>query len=152
MKIAEALVLRADVQKRLAQLRVRLTQCALVQEGEQPPENPQELLVELNQLLGQLQQLILRINQANLQTRTEKGLTLTEALAQRDVLSLRYSIISELAQTASNRIDRYGRAEIRKLSTVDVASLRSQLDEIARQRRELDTEIQATNWTTDLPE
>jgi len=35
---------------------------------------------------------------------------------QRDVLSLRYSIIEGLAQTAANRIDRYGRTEIRKLS------------------------------------
>src|SRR2546429_5976017 len=106
MKLAEALVLRADVQKRLEQLRIRLTQSALVQEGEQPPENPQDLLAELDQLLTQFGQLISRINQANLQTRTAKGLTLTEALAQRDVLSQRYSIISDLAETAANRIDR----------------------------------------------
>ena len=44
MKLAEALVLRADVQKRIEQLRNRLRQSALVQEGETPPENPQELL------------------------------------------------------------------------------------------------------------
>jgi len=49
-----SMVLRADVQKRLEQLRIRLNQSALVQEGEQPPENPQDLLVELNQLLEQL--------------------------------------------------------------------------------------------------
>jgi len=37
MKLAEALVLRADVQKRIAQMRERLRQSGLVQEGEQPP-------------------------------------------------------------------------------------------------------------------
>ena len=48
MKLAEALVLRADVQKRIAQMRVRLQQSALIQEGEQPPEDPKELLTELD--------------------------------------------------------------------------------------------------------
>ncbi len=152
MKLAEALVLRADVQKRIAQMRVRLQQSALIQEGEQPPEDPKELLAELDQLLDQLGELIVRINRTNFQTRLPEGMTLTEALAQRDVVSTRHSIISGLADTASARIERYGRSEIRKISTVDVAALRRQLDEIARQRRELDTTIQATNWATDLIE
>ncbi|QBD76768.1 hypothetical protein EPA93_12430 [Ktedonosporobacter rubrisoli] len=152
MKLAEALVLRADLQKRIEQMRNRLNQSALVQEGEQPPENPTELLTELGQMLAQLQELIARINRTNLQASLPDGTTLTNALAQRDVLSLHHSIIDGLADTASNRIERYGRAEIRKLSTVDVAALRKQLDELARQRRELDTTIQATNWTTDLLE
>ena len=47
MKLAEALVLRADVQKRIRQMQSRLNQSALVQEGEQPPEDPQALLAEL---------------------------------------------------------------------------------------------------------
>ena len=152
MKLAEALVLRADLQTRLAQMRTRLTQSALDQEGEQPPENPIELLVELAQMLAQLQDLVACINKTNLQAHLPDGTTLTDALAQRDILSQHHSIISELANTASNRIERYGRSEIRKLATVDVATLRRQLDELARQRRELDTSIQATNWTIDLLE
>ncbi|MBA2286622.1 MAG: DIP1984 family protein [Ktedonobacteraceae bacterium] len=152
MKLAEALVLRADIQKRLAQMRVRLQQSALVQEDEQPPENPVELLAELEQLLSQLGAMIARVNRTNLQTLLPDGATLTDALARRDVLDMRYSMISDLANTAANRIERYGRAEIRKISTVDVAALRRQLDEIARQRRELDTAIQATNWNVDLIE
>ena len=152
MKLAEALVLRADVQKRIAQLRERLRQSALVQEGEQPPENPEQLLIEMDQLLNQLGDLIIRINRTNIQTRFSPDETLTDALARRDVLSMRYSVIGGLADTAANRIERYGRSEIRKIATVDVAALRRQLDEIARQRRELDTAIQAMNWTTDLVE
>jgi len=151
MKLAEALVLRADLQKRLAQLRERLRQSALVQEGEQPPENPEQLLTELDQLLSQLGAMIARINRTNMQTHLSVEI-LSDALARRDMLSLRYSIITGLAETAANRIERYGRSEIRKISTVDVAALRRQLDEIARQRRELDTAIQATNWAVDLVE
>lgn len=152
MKLAEALVLRADLQKRLAQMRTRLSQSALVQEGEQPPENPVELLAELEQILKQLQDLIARINKTNLQSKLPDGTVLTDALARRDILSQHHSVINGLVETASNRIERYSRSEIRKLSTVDVAALRRQLDDLARQRRELDTTIQATNWTTDLLE
>jgi hypothetical protein len=152
MKLAEALVLRADVQKRLAQMRARLTQSALIQEGEQPPENPVELLTELAQMLAQLQDLMARINKTNLQATLPDGTTLTDALARRDILALNHSIINSLTDTAANRIERYGRSEIRKLATVDVATLRRQMDELARQRRELDTAIQATNWTTDVLE
>ncbi|HEY0755519.1 MAG TPA: DIP1984 family protein [Ktedonobacteraceae bacterium] len=152
MKLAEALVLRADAQKRLGQLRDRLRLSALVQEGEQPPENPQELLEQLNVLLAQLEDLIIKINRANMQTSLGDGTILTDALARRDVLTHRYNSLSGLVDTASNRTDRYGRSEIRKLSTVDVAALRQQMDDVARMRRELDTQIQATNWTADLPE
>src|SRR5579859_710668 len=152
MKLAEALVLRADLQKRIAQLRERLRQSALVQEGELPPENPEQLLTELDQLLNQLGAMIARINRTNMQVHLPEGEVLSDALARRDMLSLRYGIITALAETAANRIERYGRSEIRKISTVDVAALRRQLDEIARQRRELDTTIQATNWTVDVVE
>ena len=47
---------------------------------------------------------------------------------------------------------RYGRSEIRMVRQVSVSELQSQLDQLARQRRELDTELQAHNWTTPLIE
>ena len=49
MKLAEALSLRADLQKRLAQLKVRLVNNAKVQEGELPSEAPEDLLTELDE-------------------------------------------------------------------------------------------------------
>ncbi|RAQ95266.1 DIP1984 family protein [Thermogemmatispora tikiterensis] len=152
MKLAEALVLRSDMKKQLAQLRNRLKRSAIVQEGDQPPENPEILLREVEELLRQYRQLMVRINRTNLESRLPDGRTLTEALAERDVLDLHHSIISDLAAAASERFDRYGRAEIRRLPTVEAAALYRQLDRIARQRRELDTLIQATNWATDLQE
>ncbi|MDV3351896.1 DIP1984 family protein [Leptothoe sp. LEGE 181152] len=65
MKLAEALMQRADCQKRIAQLRQRLTRSAKVQEGEQPPENPQELLSEVDTVITELTRLVQRINQTN---------------------------------------------------------------------------------------
>ncbi|WP_052888481.1 DIP1984 family protein [Thermogemmatispora carboxidivorans] len=152
MKLAEALVLRADMKKQLTQLRNRLTRSAIVQEGDQPPEKPEALLHEIEEILQQYRQLMVRINRTNLESRLPDGRTLTEAMAERDVLDLQHSILSDLAATASERFDRYGQAEIRRLPTVDTAAIYRQLDRIARQRRELDTAIQATNWAVDLLE
>ena len=44
MKIAEALLLRADMQKKLASLRERVGNNAVVQEGVAPHEDPAKLL------------------------------------------------------------------------------------------------------------
>ncbi len=150
MKLSEALVLRADDHKRIEQLRARLKASVLVQEGEQPPEDPQELLAELDRLLTQLGSLIARINRTNLSTSLANGQTLTAALAQRDVLKLRQDVLRSLADHASGRVDRYSRSEIRSVPTIDVGALRRQVDGLAQQYRELDTAIQAANWTTDL--
>lgn len=152
MKLAEALILRGDTQKRLAQLQDRLNRSSWVQEGEQPHEDPAKLRHEIAGLVEQLQTLILQINQANISTRLPSGMTLTEALARRDAITLHQKILHSVADAASERADRYGRAEIRRVPTVDVSQLRSEIDGLAKQRREIDVVIQATNWATDLPE
>ena len=152
MKLSEALVERADLQKRVEQVRARLRLSALVQEGEQPPEDPRILLTELDRLLDGLADLIARINRTNLHATLPDGTTITNALARRDVLKLRLSVLGTLVETASNRTNRYGHAEIRTLPTVDVGALRRQIDGLAQQFRELDTSIQAINWTTELTE
>jgi len=65
MKLAEALMLRADIQKRIDQLKQRLLRNVKVQEGDRPAENPEALLSELERLLSELRQLIQRINKTN---------------------------------------------------------------------------------------
>lgn len=152
MKLAEALAARADVQRRLEAMRGRLADSALVQEGERPPEDPQELLAETERLLEELEGYVARINRTNLGATLGDGMTLTAALARRDVLGLRYGLLKSLVGAASERLPRYGRTEIRVLPTVEVAPLRRRMDVVARERRELDTAIQAANWTTELME
>lgn len=65
MKLAEALILRADCQKRIAQLKSRLLVNAKVQEGDAPAETPQELISELERTSSELLDLIKRINRTN---------------------------------------------------------------------------------------
>lgn len=151
MKLAEALILRADYQKQIAQLQHRLSRSALVQEGEAPPENPQELISELETLVTNLTRLIQQINHTNAVTPFQH-ITLAATLAERDGLQMKRSAYSSLIEAASYRQERYMRSELRFVSTVDVADLQRQIDRLARDHRQLDTQIQALNWATDLIE
>ncbi len=149
MKLAEALILRADIQKRIEQLKSRLAYNAKVQEGERPSEEPNALLAELDALSGELERLIVRINLTNCTAKTD-GKSLTELIAKRDVLTLKAGALRAFAQVAAQKIDAYSRSEIKILSTVDVAALQKQVDELAKQIRQLDTTLQGANWQTDL--
>ncbi|EMG30520.1 DIP1984 family protein [Campylobacter showae] len=149
MKLAEALILRADIQKRIEQLKSRLADNAKGQEGEKPSEEPKALLAELDALTGELERLIVRINLTNCTAKTD-GKSLTELIAKRDVLTLKAGALRAFAQVAAQKIDAYSRSEIKILNTVDVAALQKQVDELAKQIRQLDTTLQGANWQTDL--
>ena len=150
MKLAEALLLRADCQKRMEQLKSRLIGSAKLQEGEVPPENPQKLLAEVEAVADQLMDLIRRINRTNSKTTFVEGSSLVDALAERDVLLLRRGIYNDLATFASVRQDRITRSEVKYISAVDVAETRKRADELAKNYRELDARIQELNWKTEL--
>src|ERR671936_1416339 len=119
MKLGEALTLRSQLQIRIEQLRGRLKASALVQEGEEPPEDPESLLAEFDDLATQLERLVTRINHTNIATWLPDGTTLTDALARRDALALRQTVIRQVADVAGERKPSYGRAETRILVTVD---------------------------------
>src|SRR5690242_7604720 len=99
MKVGEALTLRSQLQIRFQQLRERLKASVLVQEGEKPPEDPEELLKELERIADQLGALIAQINKTNLSTMLPGGGTLTDALARRDYLALLQAAFHQVAET-----------------------------------------------------
>ncbi len=150
MTLGEALTVRADMQQRLGELRGRLLAVAKVQDGETPAEQPDVLLAEFEQTAERLRTLIARINRTNLAIETAEGETLTAALARRDVLAVRHTVHRELAAAASEQSERYSLREIKMTATVDVAQLRRTVDELARERRELDVALQAANWANTL--
>lgn len=151
MKLAEALQERADLNRRIEQLRYRLNNNVLVQEGEKPLEDPAALLEELESSFTRLEWLISRINLTNCAVKVE-GRSLTELIARRDVLSLRAEAYRRLVEEASQNTHRATRTEIKILSAVDVPALQRQADDASRELRLLDNTLQATNWTADLME
>jgi len=149
MKLAEALNLRADLQKRIAQLKERLNNNVKVQEGDSPAEDPAALFSELDDSLLQLKEIISRINRTNLETLVE-GRSLTDLIAEKDTLSLKISTLREVLGNANVRSDRYSRNEIKFVRTIDIAKLQKQIDDLSKQLRELDVKLQQANWSTDL--
>lgn len=149
MKLAEALIDRADLQKRIEQLNVRLSSNARVQEGESPAENPEKLLSELNDCITRLEELICRINLTNSATEVE-GKTLTAWIAHRDCLTKKTEILRSFLYAASQLGMRTGKNEIIIRSTVSVEQIQKDVDLLSKELRETDTKIQAANWTTDL--
>ena len=149
MKLATALSERADLQRRISELGGRLNNNARVQDGEKPSEDPQELLSELNKDFERLEELIARINHTNNETKSG-DVTLTDLIAKRDCLKQKIGIMRSFLNTASEKISRYSKTEIRILSTVSVSELQKELDKLSKELRETDETIQGVNWTTDL--
>ena len=149
MKLAEALIERADLQKRIDQLEDRLQSNALVQDGEEPAEDPVVLLAELTTLTASLEELITRINQTNASAAVD-GLTLTAFIAKRDCLTKRLRVLRHFLSTASQTAMRSRGSEIIVKSTVSVRDLQKTVDDLSKSLRETDTAIQAANWSTDL--
>lgn len=150
MKLAEALLERKSLKVKIESLRERLSENVLVQEGDQPNEQPQALLDELEAALQQLEKLIKLINATNNVARLADGSNVADAIVRRDVLRMKREALEQVANSASMRQHRYGRNEVKFVPIVNVAELRQQVDALSKQWRELDAEIQAANWTTDL--
>ena len=151
MKLAEALILRADLQKRIDQLRVRLNNNAKVQENDEPSEKPEDLLNELDSNINQLKVLIKQINKTNCVT-ISNGQTLADLIAERDTLTLKSNIVRGFLNIAGQKVNLYSTTEIKIMSTVDVPALQKELDLLSKKIRETDTELQQANWLTELIE
>ena len=90
---------------------------------------------------------IRRINITNARVTVGDG-TMTDALAARDMLRLRHSLLTDAAAAASGSGQAYPRqmrSELRQFSALPVAQLRERADDVARELRELDSSIQQAN-------
>jgi hypothetical protein len=153
VKLAEALSLRADTARRVEQLRARIVANARYQEGEEPSEDPAALLTEAGTALDVQEDLIRRINRTNAATGIGPQGTITDALARRDVLRARHSVVTAAADAAAGRGGgRQLRSELKMLTVLPVAQLRSQADDLAKEIREIDVVIQQSNWQVELLE
>jgi hypothetical protein len=152
MKLAEALVERKAAQTKISELNERLHRVILVQEGEQPAEQPTALLQELDDVLQRLEALIGAINRTNLQAHLPDGRTIMSAIARRDVVRMQIGVFEALIRSAGSPQFRTRGSEIKFVVTLDIAQVQHDRDRLARHYRELDTAIQAANWSTDLVE
>ena len=150
MKLAEALSIRKDLQKRIQQLEQRIKSNVKVQEDDEPLEDPNELMKELHSCLIQLEELIGRINLTNIKTKNAEGQSITQLMAKKDTLTLRIGILRNIYSEATNLFNRYSSSEIRQECVIDVKQLSKQIDDYSARLRKTDMEIQGLNFLTEL--
>lgn len=150
MKLAEALLLRSEYQKKIENLQNRILANLKVQENDKPHENPDDLLKEAFELNEQLGDLIKRINTRNHCVTLPNGQTLSEALTNRDTLMKKRNLLAAVASKANEKDYRLTHTEVKMCVMLPIGELQKQIDSLSRCYRELDTQIQAVNWTVDL--
>ena len=150
MKLAEALLIRADQKKKLASLRERIAKNARVQEGEEPQEKVSALIEESFAVMQEQQATVQRIDRANLQARLPDGRLLADALAERETLVQQHSLLASAIASTQKEGDRYSPREIKWVVQINVPSLQKQADDLSVKIRVLNARIQETNWLTEL--
>ena len=88
MKLAEGLLLRADLKKKIEHLQNRIRPVLIVSDGRTPQEDPVKLMAQLRKTIQDFETIVVRINRTNNQTFLEGEGTLMEALAKRDSLKI----------------------------------------------------------------
>jgi hypothetical protein len=150
MKLAEALILRSDLKKRIEELRERLRRNARVQEGDEPAERPELLLDEFERSALEWEGLIRRVSATNSTVMFDNDHLISDAIARRDGLDLRIRVLREVIAEACDPVWLRRHSEIRVVTLLDAATLQRQLEELGRQRRELETQLQRVNWRAEL--
>ena len=150
MKLAEALLIRSDMQKKLTQLKGRIRNNVKVQEGDTPNEDPNKLMIDASQIITELTALIERIHRTNAIAKTDKGQSMLTLLVERDTLEMRHKLLIDAIEATSSETDRYSPREIKWNVMVSVASLQKQADDIAMKLRQINITIQANNWQVEL--
>ena len=150
ISLAEAMLNRDDCQKWIESLTQRLLRNAQAPEGENPLEDPQTLLAEIDATLETLSDLNHRINLTHAQTLVEEDLTLLDAIGERKLLARKIAIYESLADKASYCPPRDRQSDLRSVSTVNLSYLHRQIEQLARDYRNLDTKIQQASWKTEL--
>jgi len=150
MKLAEALLLRADLQKKLRQIEARLVQNAKTQGDEPPSEHPNALLLEFDDCNKQWEELVQKINRTNSFTKVEADCSIADMIAKRDAINQKLHALQKLSENATVDLTRYSRSEIVQRSTVSVPEIQKQISDYSREHRELDTKLQSLNWNTEL--
>lgn len=151
MKLAVALQERADINRKIEELKNRLKCNVLMQEGESPEEEPNSLKRELDSTIARLGVLIAKINLTNSQTVVD-GKTLTELIAQKDALQLSIYAYKEIIDVANQKTYRSRNTEIKIKTAISVVDWQKRIDALSKELRLLDIKIQETNWKIDLIE
>ena len=152
MKLAEALMLRTDMQTRLASLKARIAKNTVIQDGEKPNEDPTALIAQANTIIKERAELIAEINATNQTANIENQQTLSQLITKREELTAMHSLLQTAIDASSAEHQRYSLTEIKWVTTINISKLQKQADGLSVKIRKMNLLIQQANWTVDLIE
>ncbi len=150
MKLAEALLIRKELKKKVGVLKERIAKNAIVQEGDVPTEEPEALIRNAFSALREEAVLVGRINRTNMRCTLPDGMTMMEALARRDRLINEHAVLQGAIESAHGGYQ--VRQQLKWVKVFDVAALQKEVDDLDIRIREFNVTIQETNWLTELEE
>ncbi|MCG2430942.1 DIP1984 family protein [Aequorivita xiaoshiensis] len=146
MKLAEGLLLRADLLKKIEHLQNRIRPVLVVSDDKLPQEDPDKLIAQLRNAIQDLETLVIRINKTNNETLVEGEGVLMEALAKRDSLKMLSERLRRIRLDA--QFNNSGDSNLK--NTISIKKLQKEMDETGRAFRKIDSKIQEINWLTEL--
>ena len=154
MNILEALTLKKDLKDRIEDLGNRFTNSVTVTKGGKPIEDPKELMTQLEDSSRQLNDISCRIKKANASAKNYKGLTLVELVEKRVIEENLLKILRRVFREAiygDGTVYYYDRKPNFEYEvTMDVNLLKKQIDEKETILRELTSEIQKLDLSTEI--
>ena len=153
MFLAEALIERKVLSNQINDLVLLIEDNAVIQEGDEIP-NIAKMLIDLHDMHERHAKLDLNIRITNANTDLE-GVSLMEAIAQRDSLKFKATTIGNLVgrgygRAMSRRAFRRSASEVRFTDLLNRNTMAEERDKYAKASRELDAKIQAKNWSVEL--
>lgn len=154
MKLAEALLEKKALNGRLQDLSTRFSSNAMIEEGEDPEESAEGLLLALQGAFDKWESLTVQINKTNNQVMVGE-ITMMEALAKRDILKSKvahYKNLGDQLRSRNQSRRMYGETGPKMVLADNITTLQftKLVDSVGQELRLLDVAIQAANWANDL--
>jgi hypothetical protein len=153
MFLAEALIERKVLSNQINDLAMLIEDNATIQEGDEVPDIA-KMLVDLHAMHEQHARLDKEIRITNANTDLH-GISLMEAIAERDALKFKASTFGNLVgrgygRSMTRRMFRKSASEVRFTDLLNRNKMAELRDAYAKSSRELDAQIQAKNWSVQL--
>ncbi len=155
MTLLQALQEKKRLSAKVASLWALLAQSSVVDEGQEPEDNPIDVKANLARAIEEQEALTIKLNETNnkvLVTVGDQSALMMHCIARRDTLKPALEALKGYINSIRTRNNRQYGETVRKVLVkgVDIKVLQKEFDDLAQELRNLDNAIQYTNVTTEL--
>ncbi len=152
MTLAELLLERGELKKRVSELENRVITNVKFEEGQESYEDPELLLEKLSSTYSKLETLIEKTNRANATSTIDSGETIEQLIIKRQLLESKIASLKNIYEKTMNSRDRFSdyAENVKYELRIDAKSFVKNLNSLCKESRELNLKIQRANWITEV--